>query len=190
MREPVLSAIASSIGMLGRGAIEAPMLAPYTRSMIDPGELDLPEGCLVLVDAGPLVYYLEEGPGSPRGSVFASFAAAARAGSLRLAASALAWTELLAGALAKGDAAGAGACRSLLADSSLIRIEPIEVSIAEGAALLLASTRPRLGLADAFHIATAASIGAGAVLTNDEAWRRVPGCPRVLLVDELAFEAP
>lgn len=158
--------------------------------MIDPSELDLPEGALVLVDAAPIIYFVEEGPESARGAVFAAFAEAAREGAIALAVSAIAWTELLAGPLASGDEEKAARYRRLLADSSLLRVEPIEVSVAEGAARLLSSTRPGIGLADALHIATTLSIRAQAVLTNDEAWRGVEGCPRVLLVDELAFEAP
>jgi hypothetical protein len=38
------------------------------------------------------------------------------------------------------------------------------------------------------QIATAVALGATAVLTNDEAWRAVPRCPRIILVDELAAE--
>ncbi|MDP3180137.1 MAG: PIN domain-containing protein, partial [Spirochaetaceae bacterium] len=97
------------------------------------------------------------------------------------------WTELLAAPLRSGDRALATAYRSLLSDSSRIVLEPVDAAIAERAALLRASRN--LELADSIHIATALVLGAAAILGNDEAWRRVPECPPLLLVDELAFDA-
>jgi len=153
-----------------------------------PEELGLAEGALVLVDSSALVYYAEGAEGGRRAAVGAFFEAA-RGGRLRLAASAVAWAELLAGAAGPGDA---GRLRALLSDSRIVRIEVVDVAVAEEAARLMAAlgrparTRPALGFADALHIATAIVIGADATLTNDEAWREVPRCPRALLVDEIA----
>jgi predicted nucleic acid-binding protein len=138
------------------------------------------------VDAAPLVYLVEGAAGDPRRAVAERFLDAAAGGELELVASAVAWSELLEGPLRKGEAELADRYRSLLADSSLVRIETVDVAIAEEAAALRA--RRGLGLADSLHIATARVLKVDAVLTNDEAWRGLPECPRVLLVDELAFD--
>jgi predicted nucleic acid-binding protein len=150
-------------------------------------DLDLPQGALVLVDTAPIIYYVEEGPASPRGSVLGAFIETARAGRLSLMVSAIAWTELLAGPLASRASARADEYRTLLADSRTFRVEPVEVSIAEEAARLVSRLRRSLALADALHLATALALRADAALTNDEAWREaVPGL-RVFLVDEIAY---
>jgi predicted nucleic acid-binding protein len=162
----------------------------------------LAPGSLVLVDTGALVY-LVEGEGARRRAVEACFAVA-RAGRIRLVASAIAWTELFDGAFAMRDAELETSYRILLSDASIIQLAPVDAAVAEEAARLIADSRPgsppqagqrprgaqarALGLADAIHIATAVVLGARAVLGNDEAWREVPACPPLLLVDELAFE--
>jgi predicted nucleic acid-binding protein len=144
-------------------------------------------GSVVLVDAAPFVYMVEGAEGSPRRAAVSRFLEAAGRGEVELVASAVAWTELLEGPLRSGDSGLAGRYRALLADSSRIRIELVDVAIAEEAAALRALRG--LGLADSLHVATARVIRADAVLTNDQAWREVPECPRVLIVDELAFNA-
>lgn len=188
--------------------------------MIDAADLGLRRGDLVLFDTAPLIYLIEGGategkfreniPGSTREadrrSVSRFFASAARAGDLRLAASALAWTECLAGPLAEGDRGRADQFRQVLADSTFIRVEAVDVAVAEEAACLIGRSprggRSGLGFADCVHLATAVVIGAAAVLTNDEAWRSAVKAaaqetgPRaaayrrliVLLVDELCFD--
>ena len=161
--------------------------------MIDLTALGLKAGGLVLVDSGPLIY-LSEVPAGRRKKTVEAFFEAAKAAGLDLEASTLVWTEVLRGCLASGDRGAAEAARSLLADSTRIRLEPLDVAVAEEAASLLAAGR--LELADAIHIATAIVTGAQAMLTNDEAWRDLVqdrekkggrGLPRVLLVDELSF---
>ena len=157
--------------------------------MLDLRGLGLAPGSLVLLDSGPIVYLVEGNPG-PRPAVAASFLEAADSGALRLAVSAIAWSELLEGPLSAGDEALAARYRRLLADSRRILVVPVDVAVAEEAARLGAGGgRKPLGLADRIHVATAIVIGAEAVLTNDEAWASEPACPRVLLVDELAFDA-
>lgn len=160
--------------------------------MIDLAALGLGPGDLVLVDSGPLIYL--SGPSGRRRETVEAFFEAAKAGGLGLVASTLAWTEVLRGCLAPGDRDAAEAARRLLADSARIRLEPLDVAVAEEAATLLAVCR--IELADAVHVATAIVSGARALLTNDEAWRGLAldgrkkggrGLPRVLLVDELAF---
>jgi predicted nucleic acid-binding protein len=177
--------------------------------MIDLADLGLQKGDLVLLDSTSLVYLLEGGTGEVAGkrrhATVRDFVDAARGGGIDLVASTLAWTEVLRGPLARGDAAQAAAARRLLSDSATIRLEAPDVAVAEEAAALIspgggAGGSP--GLADAVHLATAMVLGAAAVLTNDGAWRAVleravpamgrggtkgRGLPRVLLVDELAF---
>jgi len=171
-----------------RGALrdgdEAPGRAPRVSGEAGGAPSGLPLGALVLVDSSSLVYLVEEGERSPRRAVAARFLDAAARGDLAIAVSAVAWAELLEGPLRSGDDELAARYRSLLADSSRIRVEPVDVAIAEEAAMLRA--RRDLGLADSLHIATARILRTSAVLTNDEQWRAVPECPRVILVDELA----
>ncbi|HET7839614.1 MAG TPA: PIN domain-containing protein [Rectinemataceae bacterium] len=147
----------------------------------------LPPGSIVLVDTAAFVYLLE-GSGARRRVVEASFASARERG-LDLIASTIVWTELLDGAGPRAELAAG--YRSLLADSARIRLIGVDVAVAEEAAGLLAAARAAgrpLGLADSLHIATAIVMGAKAVLGNDEAWRQVPPCPPLLLIDELAFD--
>lgn len=151
-----------------------------------------PLGSTVLVDSSALVYLVEGAEGSPRRSAVERFFARAEAGSPRLVASTIAWLELLEKPLAAGDGALADRYRALLADSSRIELRVVDVAVAEGAAALSASLPPelrrRLSHADLVHMATAILLGATAILGNDEAWRSVPGCPALILVDELVFE--
>ena len=173
--------------------------------MLDALEFGLEKGDLVLLDSAPLVYLIE-GRGEARQVVVEAFFAAARASSIRLAASTLVWAELLRGPLARADEELSLSYRRLLSDSSLICLEPVDAAIAETAAGLVAAeagrlsgkkaTGPGLELPDAIHLATAIVLGAAAVLTNDEAWKAFaeardfkPKLPPILLVDELAFLA-
>jgi predicted nucleic acid-binding protein len=190
--------------------------------MLDLNTLGLKAGDLVLLDTAPIIYLIDlpgRFPSSPsesdlgRRSVVRFFADSARSGELRLAASAVAWTECLAGPLAAGDRSRADSFRAALADSGFITLEPVDAAIAEETARLMAisgtisdkgsRSKRRLELADAMHIATAAALGAAAILTNDAAWRDIEECAsadsryggqvyrniKILLVDELAFDA-
>jgi len=164
--------------------------AEHPRGAIPRGAAPLAPGCLVLVDSSALIYLVEEAASSPRRAAVEGFFADAAASEARLVASTIAWAELLASPLARGDRELADGYRRLLSDSSRIVLREADVAVAEGAAALSASLPPAqrrsLSSNDFLHIATALVLGADAVLTNDEAWRSVPRCPRVLLVDELA----
>jgi predicted nucleic acid-binding protein len=149
---------------------------------LSPGTL--PPGASILLDSSPLIY-LVEGSAARRRAGEDLLAYASGRGH-RFIASALVWTELLRKPLASGDAALAGRYRTLLADSARIVLVPVDVAIAEEAARLLALRA--LQPFDALHLATARAKGAAAILGNDSAWRRLPECPRLFLVDELAFE--
>lgn len=155
--------------------------------------IDLAPGSLVLVDSSALVYLVEGEASSPRRLAVEAFLRAAEASRWRLIASTIAWAELLEKPLAAGAAELASAYRRILADSSKIELRVVDVAVAEAAAGLAGSLAPglrrRLSAGDLLHLATAIAAGADAVLGNDEAWREVPLCPRLLLVDELAFES-
>jgi predicted nucleic acid-binding protein len=155
-------------------------------------DLDLPRGSVVLVDSSALVYLVEGESSSPRRRAVERFFAAAEAGGTRLVASTFAWTELLAGPISRGERELADAYRRLLADSSRILLREVDVAVAEAAAELAAAlpnARKRsVSSGDLVHVATAIAVGAAAILTNDAAWRALPRCPPLLLVDELAAE--
>jgi predicted nucleic acid-binding protein len=182
--------------------------------MTTPERFGLEAGDLVLLDSAPLIYFLEAEAGkappeaeASRAKLVGDFLEAAHAGGIRLVASTLAWTEILRGPLAIADRLRAEAGRRLLAASPFLCLEPVDVAIAEEAAGLLAlfpgGSGRRLELADSLHLATAIVLGAAAILTNDGAWADIlalrsdtqakkgkgRGLPRVLLLDELLFEA-
>ncbi|MGO8692850.1 MAG: type II toxin-antitoxin system VapC family toxin [Rectinemataceae bacterium] len=145
---------------------------------------DMPPNSSILVDSSPLVYLIE-GSAARRRAV-EDFLGYASGRGCRLIASTIVWTELLRKPLGSGDATLADLYRTLLADSAHIVLVPVDVAVAEEAARLLA--RRPLEFADAIHLATARVEKVSAVLGNDAAWRRIPECPRLFLVDELAFE--
>lgn len=147
-------------------------------------------GSAILVDSSALVYLIE-GEDSPRRAAVERFLGDAEERGRRLVASTLIWTELLEKPLAAGDARLADRYRDLLSGGK-IELRVVDVAVADRAAELFASLAPgmrrRLSSADLVHIATALVLEARAILGNDDAWRRVPRCPPLLLVDELAAE--
>jgi predicted nucleic acid-binding protein len=151
-----------------------------------------PPGAVILVDSSALVYLIEDPEGSLRREAVAGFLERAKDEGLCLAASTAAWAELLEAPFAAGDQALAARYRVLLSDSSRIALRELDVAVAERAALIAASLKGprRRGVSsyDFLHIATAIELGAAAVLTNDGAWASVPGCPPLILVDELVAE--
>jgi predicted nucleic acid-binding protein len=155
------------------------------------GASSIAGGSAILVDSSALVYLVEGEPDSPRRAAVERFLADAEEEDRRLVASALIWTELLEKPLAAEDARLADRYRSFLSGGR-IELRVVDVAVADRAAELFASLAPglrrRLSSADLVHIATALVLGASAILGNDDAWRRVPRCPPLLLVDELAAE--
>jgi predicted nucleic acid-binding protein len=156
-------------------------------------DIDLPAGALVLVDSSALVYLIEGAPGSARRSAVERFFDEAETRPWRVIASTLAWAELLEKPLAAGLPELAARYRGILADSSRVELRVVDVAVAEQAAALSASLSPSLrralSSADVLHIATAIVAGARAIFGNDEAWRGVPLCPPLILVDELVYDS-
>ncbi len=72
--------------------------------------------------------------------------------------------------------------RLYLANFPNLRIIPLDISLAEKAALVRAETGLRLP--DAIQIAAARSHGADAIITNDRAWPGRFPTPAVLLLDD------
>ena len=85
--------------------------------------------------------------------------------------------ELLVGAHIAGDEAVATIDSFI--DEGIDRIEPMTLPIARLAARIRAGY-PRLGLADAFVLATGEVLGAEVILTSDRSWRRVSQMVRVV----------
>ncbi len=132
----------------------------------------------LLLDTNALVYLLQ-GCGE-RQAVVTACIGLARRGGIRLMVSAIVWTELLSGV----PDAEAGEYRRLLAEPGLVLTREVDVAVAETAAAV--RRRWRLPLPDCIHIATAGIAGFD-ILGNDAAWRSCADCPRLWLVDELAF---
>ena len=130
------------------------------------GITDLAERALLLVDAAPIIYFLEgHGAFGPRfGPLFEAHAA----GHLRFAVTTLTIAEVLTGPLRSGDEALARRYRAILESWQPV---DLDVDIAESAARLRSSLR--LKLADAVQAASALAINAAALVTHDRDFSRV-----------------
>ena len=153
-------------------------------------DIELPDGALILVDSSALVYLVEGEAGSPRRGAVESFFSEAGVRGWTVIASTIIWKELLEKPLAMDQGELAARYRRVLSDSSRIELRVVDVAVAEEAAVLAASLasalRRGLSPADLVHVATAIVAGANAILGNDADWRRIPRCPPVILIDELA----
>lgn len=137
------------------------------------GALDLSalkDGALVLVDAAPIIYWLEGHPKlAPRFEpVFARHAA----GGLRLAVATTTIAEVLAGPFGAGEEVLASRYRRVLESWEVVALT---VEIAEAAARFRA--RLRLKLPDAVQVASAIAVNADALVTHDRDFSRVKALP-------------
>lgn len=129
---------------------------------------DLPEQALLLLDAAPVIYYVEDtGKFAER---FEPLFAAQSSGRLRFALTPITIAEVLTGPLRAGDETLARRYRSLLDTWQLIATG---AEIAEGAARLRATAR--LKLPDAIQAASALAVGAAALVTHDRDFSRLKG---------------
>ena len=131
------------------------------------GALDvsgLPENALLLVDAAPIIYRLEQHP------IFAQRFAPVfdlhRAGRVRFAITTITIAEVLAGPFKSGDEELARRYRAVLESW---RVLDLDAALAEEAARLRA--RLRLKLPDAIQAASALAINADALVTHDRDFR-------------------
>ena len=130
---------------------------------------DLAEEALLLIDAPPIIYVLEDHP--QFGPRFARLFAAHAAGRLRFAVTTITVAEVLVGPLRAGDDVLAQRYQAILASWQPVALE---LDIAAGAARLRASLRLRL--ADAVQAASALAINAAALVTHDRDFSRLRYC--------------
>ena len=127
----------------------------------------------VVVDASVVIAFLD-----PSDSVHdRAVAGFANIGDEQIVLPASALAEVLAGAHRQG-AAAVRIIGSFLEEAG-IRIEPITAEIARTAAALRAR-HTRIGLPDAFVLATGEHLGARSIITADRAWRGVVARVRVI----------
>ncbi len=144
------------------------------------GPLTWPTTGRVCVDSQILIYSIERI--EPYYPAIEALWEWGRSGRCSVVASELALLEVLVGPLKAGDARLAEAYEALF-DSPDLTIFPVSTTVLRTAASLRA-TVPSLRTPDAVHASTAMTHGCSAFLTNDWAFRRVPGL-RVLLPVEI-----
>lgn len=143
------------------------------------GQLALPTGGLVCLDADAVIYSVEKI--SPYDNLLAPLWQAARSGELTVAGSELLLMETLVGPLRSGDQDLAGIFLRLLTTTE-VRLLPISREILLQAAALRSSYGLRSP--DAIHAATALVAGCDMFITNDRGLKRVPELPLTIL-DEI-----
>jgi predicted nucleic acid-binding protein len=74
--------------------------------------------------------------------------------------------------------------RRLLTQFPHLSLAPMDVGVARQAALLRGASN--VPMADAIHVATAQQAGAGAIVTNDYAWRAWVARPKLVLLGDYA----
>lgn len=127
--------------------------------------LTLPESGRVYLDAQILIYTVEHL--QPYCDLLLPLWQASQAGRLDVVTSELTVVEVLTGPLKTGNQDLIDAYEELLTATEL-QLIPVDLSILKAAASLRASTSLRTP--DAIHVATAASAGCAAVITNDLAF--------------------
>jgi predicted nucleic acid-binding protein len=138
------------------------------------GTLTVPAAGSVYVDANTVIYVVEKI--EPYHTLLAPLWLAAQAGQLLVVTSELTWLETLTKPLREGNAVLESLFRAFLTAAE-VRLTPATLALWEHAARLRAVG---LKTPDALHAATALAAGCVLFLTNDTAFRRVPGLPVVL----------
>lgn len=146
------------------------------------GSLNLPASGLVYADAQVAIYTVDKHP--TYASVCKPLWEAVRAGKITAISSELTLMETLVGPLRSGDTAHA-ADREALWQQANTRLLPITLATLREAARLRA-TIPALKTPDALHAATALLHRCALFVTNDAAFKRVPGLSVTLLDEVLA----
>lgn len=140
------------------------------------------QGKVVALDTAPLIYFIEEN--SAFLPVVLPFFDALNRGQLRAVTSVLTIIEVLVQPLRKQNAQVAQHYREVLLNTEAIRVVPVSVGVAEGAARVRAIHGLRVP--DAIQVATAIEAGAAAILTNDAAWPSLPEVQVLVLKDLLS----
>lgn len=146
------------------------------------GTLALPPSGPVYTDAQVVIYSVEKHP--VYAPVIRPLWHAVQAGSLEVVCSELTVLESLVGPLKRGDGPMVANFESFfrLAGVTLL---PVSLAILRSAAHLRAAVT-KLRTPDAIHAASAQAAGCSVFLTNDFAFRAVPGLPVTILQDVLA----
>lgn len=145
------------------------------------GGLALPEHGIVYLDANSIIYSVERI--EPYRTILQPIWEAARMGRITTATSDLTLLEVLVMPLKTGNKVLEAGFRALLQQSSDVQLIAITHAILEQAASLRA--RITIKTPDAIHAATALLAGCALFVTNDNAFRRVPGLTVTLLSEAL-----
>jgi predicted nucleic acid-binding protein len=129
----------------------------------------IPFGAAVVVDAAPIIYFLEDHP--TLGARFAALFERVAQGEISIVTSAITLAEVLAGPLAAGNEILAEQYRVALTEGAGWSVHPVTASLAVVAARF--RVRHRLKLPDAIQLATAVDVGAYALVTHDRDFRGV-----------------
>ena len=145
------------------------------------GSLSLPSSGSVCMDANSIIYSVEGV--EPYRTLLEPMWHMSGSATFWLASSELVLLEVLVGPLKTGDIRLETNFRSILQHSSDVQLLPITQQILERAAQLRAAHS--LKTPDAIHAATALEHGCTLFVTNDTAFRRVPGLTITVLADLL-----
>ncbi|HMQ04207.1 MAG TPA: type II toxin-antitoxin system VapC family toxin [Pyrinomonadaceae bacterium] len=146
------------------------------------GKLEsLISGRVVAFDTAPLIYYIEEN--LTYLPLVEELFELIDSGSAQGVTSVLTLLEVLVKPMREGRKDVADDYRQILTGSANIYLHPIGESVCEGAAVLR-SKYPWLRTPDAIQIATALSVQADVVVTNDERWKRIVEI-EVIVLDEI-----
>ncbi len=141
----------------------------------------LPESGTVYLDANSIIYTIEGI--EPYLTMLDPIWDAVQARTLTIITSDLTLLEVLVGPLKRGDKALEIDYRTVLQTSQGVQLIPISHPVLEQAASLRATTS--LKTPDAIHAATALIVGCGLFVTNDVAFKKVPGLPTAILSEIL-----
>ena len=146
------------------------------------GPLTVPSGGPAYLDANAFIYTVERM--APYHTVLDPFWRDVRASAAMVVTSELTWLEVLVGPLKTGDVTLQATYRAVLDSSPDVRMRPVSRTVLERAATLRAQTG--LKTPDAIHAATAIIEGCALFVTNDAAFRRIPGLNVTVLRDLLS----
>jgi predicted nucleic acid-binding protein len=145
------------------------------------GELALPTAGMVYLDAAAVIYSVEQI--APYDGLLAPLWQAASAAQFVVVSSELTLLEVLVKPVREGKQQLVQRYRTLLTATSEVHLAPIDRAILDEATRIRASHA--LKTPDAIHAATALRLGCALFVTNDPAFRRVPGLPVTVLDDHL-----